>query len=72
MRGKQEFPMKHPMPIFLRAECRAAPKPVRIPSGAEPGHKQSGGLFVPGEGLGLLAQRGLQGWPTYPSDEGLQ
>ena len=28
---------------------------------AEPGHKQSSGLFVPGEGPGLCARRGLQG-----------
>ena len=55
-----------------RAERRAAPKPARIPPGAEPGHKQSGGLFVPGEGLGLLAQRGLHGRATYSSDEGLK
>jgi hypothetical protein len=53
-----------------RAERRAAPKRARIPSGAEPGHEQSGGLFVPGEGLGLLAQRGLQGRPGYSPDEG--
>ena len=31
---------------------------------AEPGHKQSCGLFVPGEGLGLCAQRALQGAPS--------
>ena len=64
-----------------RAERRAAPwatkrptswtSPARIPSGAEPGHEESGGLFMPGEELGLPAQRGLQGRPTYPSDEGL-
>ena len=47
--------------IDTRAERRAAPKRARIPSGAEPGHEQSGGLFVPGEGLGLLAQRGQIG-----------
>jgi hypothetical protein len=47
------------------------PKPARVPSGAEPGREQSGGLFSPGEGRGLLARRGLQGRPTYPSDEGL-
>ena len=29
--------------------------------GTEPGHKQSGGLFVPGEGPVLLARRSLQG-----------
>ena len=53
-----------------RAERRAAPKPARVPSGAEPGHGQSSGLAVPGEGLDCKAQRGLQGRPTYPSDEG--
>ena len=55
-----------------RAERRAAPKPARIPSGAEPGHKASGGRLVLGEGLGRLAQRGLQGRRTYPFDEGLR
>ena len=54
----------------LRAERRAAPKPARAPSGAEPGHEQPGGLFVLGEEQGLPALRGLQGRPTYPSDEG--
>ncbi len=54
-----------------RAERRAAPKPARIPSGAEPGREQSCGLFTPGEELGLLARRGLQGRPTYSSGEGL-
>ena len=53
-----------------RAEHRAAPKPARIPLGAEPGHEQSSGLFVPGEGLGQQAQRGLQGRPGYAPDEG--
>ena len=43
-----------------------------LPSGAEPGQEQSGGLFVPGEESGRTARRGLQGRPTYPSDEGLQ
>ena len=47
------------------------PKPGRVPSGAEPGHCQSSGLVMPGEELGLLAKCGLQGRPTYPSDEGL-
>ena len=68
-----------------RAERRAAAKPaVRrqeastgrflstlTPSGAEPGHEQPGGLFVPGEGQGLPALRGLQGRSTYSSHEGL-
>jgi hypothetical protein len=69
-----------------RAERRAARKPAArwrnpptgrfasalAPLGAEPGHEQSDGLFVPGEGLGHQAQRGLQGRPVYPPDEGLQ
>ena len=53
----------------VRAERRA--KPAGIPLGAEPGHKASGGRLVPGEGLGRLAQRGLQGWRTYAFGEGL-
>ena len=68
---RQNRNMRHTVATrWLRAERRAAPKPARIPAGAEPGHEQSGGLFMPGEELGLPAQRGLQGWPTYPSDEG--
>jgi hypothetical protein len=42
-----------------------------VPSGAEPGHEQSGGLFVPGEGSSRKARRGLQGRPMYSSDERL-
>lgn len=51
----------------------AGPLPRRpaIPSGAEPAHSQSGGLTVAGKGLGRAVQRGLQGRPTYSSDEGL-
>jgi hypothetical protein len=63
--------MRHRKATFERAERTAAPKPARIPLGAEPGHKQSGGLFVPGEELGLPAPRALQGRPMYSSDEGL-
>ena len=48
----------------------AQPKPARVPSGAEPGREQSSGLFMPGEGLGRMDQRGLQDRPMYPSDEG--
>ncbi len=50
----------------------AGPLPSRpaTPPGAEPGHGQSGGLALPGEGLGQQAQRGLQGRATYPSHEG--
>ncbi len=54
-----------------RAERRAAPKPARVPSGAEPGQEQSSGLFMPGEEPGRKTRRGLQGRPTYSSDEGL-
>lgn len=60
-------------PIAIpRAERRAALSRPAVPSGAEPGREQSGGLGMPGEGLGPLAQRGLQDRPTYPSDEGQQ
>jgi hypothetical protein len=55
----------------MRAERRAAPKPDLVPAGAEPGREQSSGLFMPGEGLGHPAQRGLQDRPTYSSGEGL-
>lgn len=41
------------------------------PLGAEPGRGQSGGLSAPAEGLGHPGQRGLQGRPTHPSDEGM-
>ncbi len=53
-----------------RDERRAAPSRPAIPPGAEPGREQSSGLFVPGEGLGQLAQRGLQGRVAYPPHEG--
>jgi hypothetical protein len=46
------------------------PQPAPVPSEAEPGRTQSSELFAPGEGLGLLAQRGLQDRPMYPLDEG--
>jgi hypothetical protein len=62
----------HPASDCLRAERRAAPKPARIPTGAEPGREQSSGLFTPGEGLGLPAQCGLQDRATYSLAEGLQ
>ena len=55
----------------VRAERRAAPKPARVPPGAEPGREQPCGLIAPGEGLGRPAQRGLQDRPTYSSGEGL-
>jgi len=47
-----------------RVERRAAPR------GAEPGHEQFCGLFVPGEGSDLVARRGLQDRPMYSSHEG--
>ena len=53
------------------AQANLEPRPS-FPSGAEPGHEQPGGLFAPGEWQGLSALRGLQGRPTYASDEGLQ
>ena len=52
------------------AQAGLEPRPS-FPSGAEPGHEQSCGLFMPREGPGLLARCGLQGRPTYPSAEGL-
>ena len=52
------------------AQAGLEPRPA-FPSGAEPGRGQPGGLFTPGEGPGVLAWRGLQDRPTYPSDEGL-
>jgi hypothetical protein len=62
-----------PAPICaLRAERRAAPKPARIPSGAERGRGQSCGLASPGEGPGRKARRGLQGRPTYSPAKGLK
>jgi hypothetical protein len=60
-------------PLFTPASGPSAgPLPSRpaIPSGAEPRREQSSGLRSLGEGLCRLAQRGLQGRPTYPSDEG--
>ena len=53
-----------------RVERRAAPKPARIPPGAEPGRGPSSGRSSPGEGLDRKARRGLQGRPMYPSGEG--
>jgi len=55
-----------------RAERRAAPKPARVPSGAKPGHEQSGGLFMPGEELGHWPSAACKVRPMYPSAEGLQ
>ncbi len=48
-----------------RAAAPGRPKQGPTLSEAEPGHKQSSGLFVPGEGLGRLAQRDLQGRSPY-------
>jgi len=63
--------MKHPLSNPTSGPS-AGPLPSRpaIPSGAEPGRDQSSGLITPGEGLCRQAQRGLQGRPRYPSDEG--
>ena len=58
-------------PCAGRTPGRPKPQPS-FPSGAEPGHEQSSGLFAPGEGLGREAQRGLQGRPAYSPGEGLQ
>ena len=52
-----------------RAQGRSQAGPA-LPLGAEPGHKQSSGLLVPGEEPDGNGWRGLQGGPTYPSDEG--
>ena len=54
-----------------RAERWAAPELARIPLGAEAGHRQSSGLAMPAEEPQPALRRGLQGGPTYPSDEGL-
>jgi hypothetical protein len=53
-----------------RAERRAAPKPARIPSGAEAGHSKSCGLAVPAEEQQLSLLRGLQGRTAYSPNEG--
>jgi hypothetical protein len=55
-----------------RTERRAAPSRAVIPSGAEAGHGESCGLTVPAEEQQPRLLRGLQGRPTYPSDEGHQ
>ena len=59
---------------FVPSESAPADSEPRnsLHSGAEPGHEQSGGLFVPGEESSRLARRGLQDRPAYPPDEGLQ
>ena len=58
------------LPPSMPAQAGMEPRPS-FPSGVEPGREQSSGLFTPGEGLGLPAQRGLQGRPAYSTDEGL-
>ena len=50
---------------LLRAAAPGRPKQGPALSEAEPGREQSGGLFAPGEGLGPMAQRDLQGRSTY-------
>jgi hypothetical protein len=54
----------------MRSERRAAPKPDRIPAGAEARHGESCGLALPAEGPEHWLRRGLQGRPTYALDEG--
>lgn len=54
----------------LRAERWAASKPARTPPGAEAGHSASSGRDVPAEKPKREPQRGLQGRPTHPADEG--
>ncbi len=67
-----EHPMRHRMSESSRGpSARWRPGRPAICSGAEPGHGQSGGLTVPGEGPGDEAQRGLQGRPMVTSDQGL-
>ena len=64
--------MRHPVSA-LASGLSAGPLPSRpaIPSGAEPGHRQSLRTGCAWRGAGPLAPRGLQGRPTYLSDEGL-
>ncbi len=62
--------MRQAVAIAARAERQAAPSRPAVPSGAEPGHGQSRGLAMPGEGQGCVALRGLQGRPAYPPGEG--
>jgi hypothetical protein len=53
-----------------RSVSGLSPKQAAIPSGAEPGHRQSSGLFMPGEESGGNARRGLQGRLRYAAGEG--
>ena len=69
-RGPSAGPAIGQSPMALGRHEQSASRPA-IPPGAEPGRGQSSGLASPGEGLGQQAQRGLQGRPTDPSDEGL-
>jgi len=50
---------------FLRAAAPGRPKQGPTLPEAELGHKQSSGLLVPSDELGLLAQRDLQGRSPY-------
>lgn len=69
--------------LKLRAERRAATSrpamamcsrldaaSIAIPSGAEAGHGQAGGLALPAEGARQEPRRGLQGRSMYSSSEG--
>ena len=61
------------LPLMASKPAKAGSEPRHsLPLGAEPGHGQSGGLPLPGEGLGSNAGRGLQDRSTYSSNEGLQ
>ena len=64
--------MRYPVSTAApRAERRAAPKPARIPSGAEPGRQQSLRTVGAWRGAEPLARRGLQGRPAYSTVKGL-
>ena len=51
------------------AQAGLEPRPT-FPSGAEPGRRQPLRTVGAWRGAEPLARRGLQGRPTYPSDEG--
>jgi hypothetical protein len=55
---------------MMRAKRRAVPKPARVPSGSEAGHRETSGLSVPAEEQQRELLRGRQGRPMCSSDEG--
>jgi hypothetical protein len=57
--------MRHVSTHLPRAAAPGRPKQGPTLPEAEPGRKQSSGLFEPGEELGLVAQRDLQGRSPY-------